>query len=62
MKKKVRKLNFEPESFQDLVFFSFFTVANAVEFAKKNKFPCMIWVKSISQPITTIHVKNKAYA
>lgn len=66
MKKKVErnlKKPFEPDSFSDLLFFQFLTVKEAVKFSKKNKLPCMIWLKNIPVDVKLfIHQKNMIYA
>lgn len=66
MKKKTLKnlkRPIRPDSFQNLMFFQFTTVKEAVAFSKKNNLPCMIWVKRI--PITNklfIHQKNVIFS
>lgn len=66
MRKKVinnLRKPFEPESFQDLLFFQFLTVKEAVKFSKKNKLPCMIWLRNIPADVKIfLHQKNMIYA
>ena len=66
MRKKVinnLKKPFQPESFQDLMFFQFLTVKEAVKFGKKNKLPCMIWLRNIPVDVKLfIHQKNMIYS